>query len=394
MKNAKKTGLVGCIVFFGLFFWAQNGPKTVSQYKKVELKLEQEIKDLQAILESNSSASEASLGKVLALEELVIKRKRYVGILEDEVTRLEANLKDSEDLIGALNYDVDSLKTEYARMIYLTSKMNHSFNRLFLVFSSKSYNHLSMRLKFLNQFSEVKREQVEKIQKVQATLVNEKGFLDQKYAKKKEALDKVVQEKKKVNATLDEVAKELNRLKTKSKELAGQIKQKEKEKDRIKAVIQKIIAEEAKRGGGDKAQNQRLSKTFSLNKEKLPWPIKSKSFVSWTYGRRPHPSIPGVEINNLGIGIQTTTGSPAYCVFDGEVRKILEIPGSGSTIMVKHGDFFTIYGRLENVAVKPGETVSTGQQLGTVKKVNGTSALDFQVWQKQKNLDPQTWLAK
>lgn len=393
MRNVKKSLFLSSIIFFGLFLLAQKSPKTISQYKKDEVKLEQEIKDLQAILESNSSASEASLGKILALEELVTKRKRYVQILENEVFRLETNLKNSEDLINALNSDVDSLKTEYAKMIYLTSKMNHSFNRLFLVFSSQSYNHLSMRLKFLNQFSQVKREQVEKIQKVQATLVNEKEFLDQKYAEKKKALNKVVREKKKVNSTLDAVEKELVSLKTKSKELADQIKQKEKEKERIKEAIKKIIAEEAKKVG-NKAQNLKLSKTFSLNKAKLPWPVKSKSFVSWKYGRRPHPSIPGVEINNLGIGIQTTSGSPAYCVFEGEVRKVLKIPGSGSTIMVKHGDFFTVYGRVENVSVKPGDTVSTGQQIGTVKKVNGTSALDFQVWQKQKNLNPQSWLAK
>ena len=137
-----------------------------------------------------------------------------------------------------------------------------------------------------------------------------------------------------------------------------------------------------------------LSKNFASNKGKLPWPVKSNKYVSWKYGIQPHPTIRNVEINNLGMGIQTSGGAPVYAAFEGEVRKVLNIPGSGQTIMIKHGEYFSVYGRIENVLVTPGTKVSTGQKLGTVMEVNESNSIDFQIWHKQENQNPEDWLTK
>lgn len=393
MRNVNRFIVFVLAVFLGVFLIAQK-KKSLDQYKKEQVKLEKEIDDLQSILASTKNESEASLGKVRALRELVAKRKRYVDVLDRDVQRLGATLKDSEELIDALKHDVDSLKNEYAEMIYATSKMNNSFNRMFLIFSSESYNQLSLRLKLLEQFAEVKKDQVEKIQKVQGVLESQREEVAERYDMKKKSLSKLVQEKEKFNVSLSSLEKEKKALEGKQKVLLDDIKGKKNQVEKIKDIIKKIIAEELKNSKNSKAKNVVLSKNFSANKGRLPWPIRTKKFVSWKFGLQPNPDIKGIKDYNYGIGIQTTVGSSVHATFEGEVRKVLNIPGNGKTIMVKHGDFFTIYGRLQNLVVKPGDVVITGQKLGTVKTVRGSNSLDFQIWQKQKNLNPQTWLSK
>ena len=325
MKNVSRTIFL-TVAFLGvLFLVGQTGKKSIDQYKKEQVVLEKEINDLQSILASTKTESEASLGKVRALKALVSKRKRYVKVLERDVKQLGENLEDSEELIKALSYDVDSLKKEYGDMIYATSKMNRSFNRLFLIFSSNSYNQLSLRLKLLEQFGEVKKVQVEKIQKVQATLETEREEISDRYIAKKKALAKIVKEKEKVNSSLIALENETKALDGKEHELLSQIKTKEKEVDRIKDLIKKIIAAELRKSKGSKEKNIVLSKNFSANKGRLPWPVKTKKFVSWKYGLQPNPKLKNVQDYNYGIGIQTTVNAPIYASFEGEVRKILNI---------------------------------------------------------------------
>lgn len=383
MKNARVYILPLILLLIGGVYFSQNKELAKSQVK--QKKLEKEIKDLQVILKNTKSESNASLGKILALTEIVSKRKLYINSIQDDVTELQTTLLDSEELIEALESDVDSLKRDYAEMIYSTSKMNHSFNRLFLIFSSASYNHLAMRLKFLNQFAEIKREQVEKIGKVQSVLGTEKNIVSQRYTEKKRALDKILSEKEKLNSELASVTKERANLKSKEKQLKKEISDKEKEKRRIKKIISELMKGPT---------NTQLSKSFAANKGKLPWPVRSKKFVSWKYGRRPHPTLRGIELNNLGIGIQTTAGASVYSSFEGEVRKVMSVPGKGKMVMIKHGDYFTMYGQLKNISVKPGSVVRTGDKIGEVMTTNGTNTIDFQVWYKRKNQNPQLWLVK
>ncbi len=385
MRNAKKALFFIVYIGFIAFFNAQ---VMVVKQKQTQLKrLENEVNSLKSLIQSTEQGQQASLGKYEALNELVSLRKQFIQELKNEVVDLEYTLGDSEDLIAALSNDLDSLKSDYADMVYSTAKMNHSFDRLFLIFSSQSYNQLTMRLKFLNQFAQIKREQVEKIVLVQKTLKSEKQIVSSKYSDKKQALNKIVEEKSNLSLEMEQANKEYEALKFKEKDLNKQLKNKKREIQLIKSAIEEMLKK-------PEINISILSKNFSANKGRLPWPVKSAKFVSWRYGVQAHPTIKNVEINNLGMGIQTQSGTAVYAAFEGEVRKVLNIPGSGQTIMVKHGEYFTVYGHMQNVIVTPGSKISTGQKLGEVMEVNESNALDFQIWHKQENLNPQSWLIK
>lgn len=385
MRRDKSILAITFLLFISCIFFAQVA--TVQKKQSQLKKLENEVNNLKSMIVSTEKGQKASLDKYQALNQLVALRKRYINELQSEVVKLESSMSDSEDLINALSRDLDSLKSDYAEMIYSTSKMNHSSDRLFLIFSARNYNQLAMRLKFLNQFSKIKKEQVEKILLVKATLQTEKKIVSDKYDEKKNALSKIVNEKKKLSNEMLEVNTQYTLLQHKEKQLSSQLKTKEKEIKLIKAAIEEMLKK-------PEINIVALSKNFASNKGKLPWPVKTNRYVSWKYGVQAHPTIRNVEINNLGMGIQTNAGASVYAAFEGEVRKVLSIPGSGQTIMIKHGEYFSVYGRIENVEVTPGTKVVTGQKLGTVMEVNESNSIDFQIWHKQENQNPELWLTK
>ena len=83
------------------------------------------------------------------------------------------------------------------------------------------------------------------------------------------------------------------------------------------------------------------NKHFEANKGKLSWPI-DKGFVSRKFGLQNHPSIPGIQVNNPGIGLQTQKGALVNAVFQGTVVTVAEIPGAGKLVMISHGDYYTV----------------------------------------------------
>jgi septal ring factor EnvC (AmiA/AmiB activator) len=98
-------------------------------------------------------------------------------------------------------------------------------------------------------------------------------------------------------------------------------------------------------------------------------------------------------IDNNGVNIQTNQGEEVRAVYDGEVGTVASIPGLNKIVFIKHGDYTTVYAKLAKVTVKAGQTVKANQVLGEVyTDKNGTSELQFQIWQNDKKLNPQVWL--
>ena len=96
---------------------------------------------------------------------------------------------------------------------------------------------------------------------------------------------------------------------------------------------------------------------------------------------------------NEGIDIAVEYGAGVNCVFEGVVLDIFVMPSYGQCVMVQHGaTYFTFYCRLDKIEVKKGEKVKTGQKLGNVGVINGTSQLHFEVWKDKTPQNPVTWL--
>jgi septal ring factor EnvC (AmiA/AmiB activator) len=142
------------------------------------------------------------------------------------------------------------------------------------------------------------------------------------------------------------------------------------------------------------ADEAKLASSFAALRGRMPFPVPS-GFISDHFGVHKHPLLKGVMINNNGIDIQTSPGSPVHSVYDGVVQSVVNIPGINMVVAIQHGDYFTVYSKLANVSVSVGTRVRTGQRIGSVASdEDGTAEINFQVWKNTVRKNPESWLRR
>ena len=236
---------------------------------------------------------------------------------------------------------------------------------------------------------------------------SEKNTLLLQEKKNKEALDREQAQKRR-----SQVASQQQ-----EKNLKAQLDKKEKQKKQLQQQIQRLINEEiakarkeaAKKSAGKATEGKTnavttkpsanpslsteelaLSNDFCGNKGRLNWPVVYKN-VSREYGRYTHSS--GGQNMNNGIDLVTASGAPVYSVFKGKVTRVFTCPNGTKGIIVRHGEYMTVYANLGSVAVREGANISTRQSLGTVYVAeDNTSEFSFQVWKGQQSQNPRSWL--
>ena len=149
-------------------------------------------------------------------------------------------------------------------------------------------------------------------------------------------------------------------------------------------------------GGSSKSfkltpEARELSNNFVANKGKLPWPADKGEIVDY-FGEQPHPYLKGIKVKNNGITISTTSGSRARAVFEGEVSKVLILPGSGKVVIVRHGEFITVYTNLKETFVSNGDKVRTKEEIGIIVSDKGKTEFEFQLWKGTELLNPIYWI--
>jgi septal ring factor EnvC (AmiA/AmiB activator) len=176
--------------------------------------------------------------------------------------------------------------------------------------------------------------------------------------------------------------------------LEAKVEKKEVVKE--KAVVAEKVAEPALNSNTYymNAEEAKLASSFSALRGRMPFPVPS-GFISDHFGVHKHPILKGVMINNNGIDIQTSPGSPVHTVYDGVVQSVVNIPGINMVVAIQHGDYFTVYSKLAGVSVSTGQKVKTGQKIGSVASdEDGTSEINFQVWKNTVRQNPEIWLRR
>ena len=203
----------------------------------------------------------------------------------------------------------------------------------------------------------------------------------------------------------EQVAKSigLDALSNKEKQLRQGVAEKNLKKEKIQNEIQRIITEELKKrkennkktNFANTPESRALSKSFTSNKAILPWPV-SKGLVISKFGKQKHPILKNISIENNGIEIATESNSVCRSIFDGAVSSILTMPNGTKVIMIRHGEYISVYSNLSECYVEKGDLVKTKDHLGVVftSKSEGSTVIDFQLWQGAHKVNPESWLMK
>ncbi|UJP63325.1 murein hydrolase activator EnvC family protein [Mongoliitalea daihaiensis] len=397
--------------------WMAEGQNIV-QTRKSRVELEKEKAEIQKkllefdqILKKTTETKKVSVGQLNAVTKQLQARVTYISTLSREVNLIDREIANTEFKIKSLENELSSLKEEYSKMIYTSAKLNQGLTITAFVFSSTTFKQFYMRLKYLKQYSDARKKQAAQIEKVTEELVNERTNLAKKKEEKQQVLQKEQQQKRELDKAKQEQQGIVNSLNKQEQELRRQIEAARKQQENLNRLIRSIIEEEIRRAEAEaKKANSTASKasgssipltpeaaalssSFAGNRGKLPWPVES-GFVSKRFGNQPHPTLKGVVEPNDGIDIQTTPNAGVRAVFDGEVVKVATVPGYGGTILIKHGEYYTLYSKLKVISVKTGDKVKAKQVIGQVyTNKDGVSEMHFETWKGLSPMDPSGWLA-
>lgn len=217
-------------------------------------------------------------------------------------------------------------------------------------------------------------------------------------AKQQAAADKAAKKQAEEQRKADEKARkeaEKQEKERKKQERKSAKRKKDKKSDQSQAAPAPTVPTPAPAPSPKAKSSEQLTSGFAASQGSLRWPVEGKRTVVKRFGRRPHPTLPHVETDNPGIDIETSSGASVKCVYDGEIALVCAPSGYNNVIVVRHGNYFTVYANLDAVSVRPGQIVSAGQSLGTVHKDTGDnnrSVLHFEVRLKQQKQDPENWL--
>lgn len=395
-------GKYGLISIFILFL----GFQTIAQQSKSDLqkkrnKIENEIAYTNKLLSETRKNKQNTLGELKLINSKLNNRNELIATLKNEAYILNNEISITENSIKNLNADLIQLKKEYAKVVYFAYKYKTSYNKLIYLFSADDFNQAFQRMRYLDQIGEFIRDEAIAIRKKEEEKQLYLNVLKEQKGQKKSVLDKESDQLYKLEGEKAEKDLLKNKMQAQEKDLRAQLRTKEKEARKLEKKIEDIIAKATKPKikKGEKTfsltpEEKQLSVSFVGNKGKLPWPT-DRGVISESFGIHSHPVLKGVKTKNNGINIATSGGSDARSIFDGTVVSVTTITNNNRAVIIRHGDYFTVYSNLETIYVKAGDNIKVKETLGRIHtNGNGKTELHFEVWKGKGKQNPAYWLKK
>jgi septal ring factor EnvC (AmiA/AmiB activator) len=378
---------------------------------ELEKQKQQLLKDIEftnKLLSETEQNKKATLGELNLLSSKINKRQELINTILREVELIERQINETKGVVSSLKDDLQRLKDEYALMLYHTYKNQSQYDRLMFILSSQDFNQAYKRIKYFQQYAKHRQEQAEAIEAMQKILESRTEELADKKLKMAYLVEDKEKEKIQLSTEKEEQDKMVKTLKQKESELKNQLQQKQRDAKKLEKAIARIIEEEirkaqqkAEKTGGTTTKSGfaltptelELSGNFSNNEGKLPWP-SDRGVITSSFGEHPHPTLPSIKIENNGIDITTDKGTKARSVYEGTVSAVVSIPGAHKAVIVRHGEFLSVYANLEDVLVKMGDKLAVKQEIGTVvtSREDGKTVLHFEIWKGASKLNPAKWI--
>jgi len=404
---------------------------TSEKLKKEQSNLEKKISNTRSMLDKTKNNAKASLNELRLIDNQIRFREELVTNFDQQVRGAEVKVIRKDAEVKELTQRLSDMKEQYRQLLLYAYKHRNKFGKLMYLFSATSYNEAIKRGSYLERIADIQLKQFRIIRQHQSLISKEISSIQQE----KEYKLKILNEKRTEKAVIEKDKRKqeevYSKFKKEESKLLSQLKEDEKKKENLKqkinSAIQKEIADtEAKRkkAEAEKAkkstttstttttkpetttpkkettlpetkESAALSKSFEGNKGKLPWPV-DKGSITEGFGRNAHPTLENVFTNNNGVDISAPKGASVRAVFEGEVTSVLNIPGAGKVVIIKHGNYRTVYSNLQDTYVTIGSKVTTKQAIGTLLVTEGLSLAHFEIHQvlgtSSVALNPSLWI--
>ena len=388
------------LLIFSLLTYGQNNTKKQLELKRIELL--KEIKNTQSLINKSKDNKKLIFENIENLNYKLDLQNQVIRLNNNELNILSNSIEQNKIKIDLLIRSQEALKKQYAEMILRSFKTRSKTQKLMFIFSSGNFQQALKRIQYFKQYSDHQNNQLLKIKSNTLELKQlEKSLLSQKQLQLN-LISKNTKIKNSINLEIDNKNSLLKIISNNQIKYTNEIKKKQKRSTEIDRQIEKIIADAIAESNKKKSlvfeltpEAKALSNSFILNKGKLPWPV-SQGRVILKYGRQPHPIVKTATIQSNGIRIMTSPAQKVRSIFNGSVYRIISSKNGSKTILIQHGNFFTVYKNLSNIYVKKGEKVSTMQELGNIitNKNSGQTILSFSLFKESKTQNPLYWLGQ
>ena len=439
----KKPGIILVLLLLSLVsptFGQKTKGKSKKQLQSEITSLQNEISTANQLLKKTKKDREMTLNEVSILDSKIKQREKLIKAYNEQIAVLDEEIKSGQSNIRSLNSDLGKLQKEYAKMIVFANKNRSHYERLGFVFASKDFNQAFRRLRYIREFSDARKLKMDQIAGTEKRISSEVEASRQAREQQAAMLADEKVQKTELQREKEELNRQVANLKKQEGSIQQDIKNKQQQAQKLQKAIDDIIAEEIrkaneeaerkrieaeKKAAAKKAKNKdkgktattkpttttpapakekgmaltpaekTLSNSFVNNKGKLPWPVE-RGVISSSYGKHASVVSNKVTVTNNGIDIATTAGASARAVFEGEVASVTKLTGSNTVVIIRHGEYFTVYSNLESVTVKRGDKVKTKQNIGKVhtSKTDNTPELHFELLKEQARQNPANWLSK
>lgn len=425
-----------CILFLVIPLSAQSS-RLIKELESKRGELQKQIADTESLLKNTKKDVGSQLNSLASLTGQIEERKRYILAINNDVAALERELSVLERQLRTLQRDLQDKKKKYESSVQYLYRNKSIEEKLMFIFSAKSLGQTYRRLRYVREYATYQRLQGEEILKKQEQIKKKRAELLQVKTAKENLLKEREGEKQKLEDQEKQKRVMVANLQKKQKGLQSEINKKRREANQLNARIDKLIAEEierarkraveearreaaarkkseAKEGKSTSASpgtetkkkaepleaysmskaDRELSGNFVSNRGKLPMPISGPYIITSHYGQYAVEGLRNVKLDNKGIDIQGKPGAQARAIFDGKVAAVFQLNGLFN-VLIRHGNYISVYCNLSSASVKSGDTVSTKQPIGQVfsdASDNGRTVLHFQLRKEKDKLNPEPWL--
>lgn len=359
-------------------------------------------------LSANEKSVKNQLYRYNVINDQVKESQRYLNRLNAEYNKTRKAIGKLNEEIKALNAELKKRQDQYAKMVRQLYIRLSDNDKLMFIFAAEDLNQSWRRMRYLNDYAKYQRKQAESIKEKQAEIEAAKVELE---AKRKEQADLVAEQSAEQKRLQKERSKQnsiVQNLKKKRSSLQAELRRDKQRAERLNSKIEEIIAAENKKSSASgssgtasayamNVDEKKLATEFGNNKGKLPFPVSEPGTIIVHFGEQKHKDMKYVQTNSSGIDIQTKSGASARAIFKGTVSRVFSVQGTNFSIIVRHGNYLSVYSNLEKVSVKAGQTVKIGDKLGTIysdPEQNNLTIMHFQIWKDLQKLDPELWLKK
>ena len=419
-------------VIFMMVAIAAFGQKSqkVMQLEEQRKKALAEIETTNRLLNETNLTARNSLNRLNLLSRQILSRKKVISLLGQEVSELDGQIAATRREIAALEKELGEKRNNYTKSVRGIHKRRSTQDKLLFILSAGDFAQSMRRLRYLREYADWQKRQAAEITDKQAEITLKQKELEKTRSEKNALLGVREEENKKLQAEEKGQKLEVQQLGKKQKELKAILRKKKQQADALNRQIERQIALEIARAeaeakaarekdkpAGKKAdkaaapreervaetkggyamtrEEKKLSDNFAGNRGRLPYPVAGRHTIVGTFGEQQHQELKYVRTNSNGIDIQTTQGADARAVFKGVVTRVFVIPGYNNSVIIRHGNYLTVYCNLSRVYVKTGDTVDTCQAIGRIfsdEESGNATILHFQLWKEKTKLNPALWL--